>query len=282
MDPFFVDGNTCISFSGGRTSAYMLYRVLQANNGLPDSAKVLFCNTGKEEEKTLEFVARCGSEWGVEITWLEYDSSPKKWKMVTFETASRNGEPFEAIIEQRGGVLPNQVSRYCSSEMKTRTMHRFLRESGWTEWETLIGIRADEPRRVVKFRANPHPETKSEEVRMPLADAGIGKSDITTFWGNQSFDLELLNDGGITPAGNCDLCFLKPKSRIMSLIAEKPQRAVWWAKQEAKAMSDSRVTSNGCRFSIDGGYAAMAKVAEKQVDFIGHSDEETIPCFCGD
>ena len=71
-DPFKIDGPTCISFSGGRTSAYMLWRVLQSNGGLPDEAKVIFCNTGKEEEATLRFVQDCSEHWGVPINWLEY------------------------------------------------------------------------------------------------------------------------------------------------------------------------------------------------------------------
>ena len=48
-DPFRIDGPTCISFSGGRTSAYMLWRVLQSHGGkLPADAVVCFANTGEE------------------------------------------------------------------------------------------------------------------------------------------------------------------------------------------------------------------------------------------
>lgn len=279
-DPFKITGPTCISFSGGRTSAYMLWRVLQSNGGLPSEAVVCFANTGKEEEATLRFVQDCAEEWGVPITWLEYLDGAGVG-ITDFDHASRNGEPYEAVILQRGGVLPNRVARYCSSELKTRTMHRYLRSQGWTEWDTLIGIRADEPARVAKFRANPFPETKSEEVHIPLAAAGVGAHDVGAFWAAQSFDLGLPNMGGKTMHGNCDLCFLKPADQVMSLIAEQPSRAIWWAEQERKA--EAHAHGNACRFRDDRpSYAQMLKNAEQQIDFIGHGNEEALACFCGD
>ena len=48
-NPFEIKEPTCISFSGGRTSAYMLWRVLEAHGGkLPEEAVVCFANTGKD------------------------------------------------------------------------------------------------------------------------------------------------------------------------------------------------------------------------------------------
>lgn len=276
-DPFKIDFPTCISFSGGRTSAYMLWCVIQSNGGLPPDAKVLFCNTGKEEEATLEFVDRCSKEWNVPITWLEY-RDPALFIEVNFSTASRNGEPFEAVIRQRGGYLPNRVARYCSSEMKTRTMHRYLKSLGWEEWDTFIGIRADEPRRVAKFRANPHPEYKGEEVHMPLAIKQVGSHDVADFWKANNFDLELPNINGKTMHGNCDLCYLKPASQILSLIQEKPERVIWWAAMEKQAES---VAVSASRFRDDRpSYSEMARFTERQQDMF--SNDEGISCFCGD
>ena len=67
------DGNIQISFSGGRTSGYMLHQILEANGSLPDRVQVLFANTGREMPETLEFVRECQERWGVKITWVEYD-----------------------------------------------------------------------------------------------------------------------------------------------------------------------------------------------------------------
>lgn len=287
-DPFKIDGPTCISFSGGRTSAYMLWRVLQSHGGkLPADAVVCFANTGKEDEATLRFVRECSQRWSVPITWVEYRNDEAMFAVVDFDTASRDGEPFEAVIRRRN-YLPNPVTRFCTSELKIRTMHKFLRANwqalGWEshdlEWDQMIGIRADESRRVGKIRARGHStETTKEAMLMPLADAGVTLADIERFWEVQPFGLELNTFNGRTLAGNCDLCFLKPAAQVASLIAEKPDRAVFWIRMEALALASK---PSGAVFRSDRpSYAAMLHTATAQEDFIGHN-EEAISCFCGD
>ncbi len=283
MNPFLINELTCISFSGGRTSAYMLYRILEANNmTLPSDAIVCFANTGKEEEATLEFVNECSMRWNVPISWLEYVEvdDEHSFKVVNYQTASRSGEPFEQIIKHFNNALPNGRARYCSANLKTRTFYRYLKSIGWEEWESFIGIRADEPKRVVKFRANPNPEGKHETVHLPLAQANVSAKDVSNFWKQQDFDLGLPNINGKTMHGNCDLCMLKPKAQILSLIQEKPERALWWIKQEEKAAK--RCVGDGKFFAIDRPtYAQMYKYAADQTDMFD-KDEEAISCFCGD
>ena len=277
-DPFKIDGPTCISFSGGRTSAYMLWRVLQSNGGtLPAEAHVCFANTGLEEEETLRFVRDCGNAWHVPITWVEYRNNEQGYAIVDFESASRNGEPFEAIIKKRN-YLPNPVTRFCTVELKIRAMARLLKNLGMgdtmAECENMswIGIRADEPRRAAKI---------PDKARIPLWAAGVSVGDVGAFWDAQPFQLELPSHNGRTTAGNCSLCFLKPAAQIASLIAEKPARATWWIKAESLALALASKPSGAVFRSDRPSYASMAAFAREQVDMFDR-DEEGAACFCGD
>lgn len=285
-NPFKVTDRTSIGVSGGRTSGYMLWRVLQANGGkLPPDTIAAFENTGKEREETLEFVRDMGLHWGVPIVWLEYRDDEQGYAVVDFDTASRNGEPFEAIIRKRQ-YLPNPVTRFCTVELKIRTLHKYLKSLGWKDdedgWDQMVGIRADEPRRIAKIRARPSPEIKAETMIIPLADAGVTKHDVGAFWKSQPFDLRLPNINGTTPWGNCDLCYLKGPRQIFSMIQEEPERAVWWAKQENRGVSSK---PDGAYFRNDRpSYARMLEYATQQGDlFAGQDIEDTaIDCFCGD
>jgi len=270
-DPFKITEPTCISFSGGRTSAYMLWRVLQSNGGLPPEAIVCFANTGKEDEATLTFVQDCSERWDVEIHWLEFQDADPAFRRVMFETANREGEPFESLIRKRN-YLPNPVTRFCTTELKIRTIHKYLKSLGWDHNETMdwVGMRADEQRRAAKI---------ADKSRIPLVTAGITKEDVGAFWRSQPFDLGLPNMNGVTMHGNCDLCFLKGGAQVLSLIAEKPERAVWWAKMEALALASK---PSGAVFRSDRpSYSSMAQFAADQRDMFD-PDEEAIACFCGD
>ena len=281
LNPYKITEPTCISFSGGRTSAYMLYKVLEAHNGvLPEDAIVCFSNTGKEEEATLKFVNDCSVNWNVKIHWIEYqdhEDPAQRYKEVSYETASRNGEPFEAIIRKRQ-YLPNPVTRFCTSELKIRTMACFLKHSGLfddctkseLENASWIGLRFDEGRRAAKI---------ADKRRIPLFTAKVSVQDISEFWEKQPFNLELPTYKGRTLAGNCDLCFLKPANQVATLIAEKPDRAIWWAKMEALALASK---PSGATFRKDRpNYESMVKFAANQKT-IFDPDEEGIACFCGD
>lgn len=283
MNSFEINEPTVISFSGGRTSAFMLYKVLEANNGLPKDAIICFSNTGKEDEKTLEFVRDCEKNWNVPITWIEWADEEPKFKIVTFETASRNGEPFLALNRKKK-YLPNSMARYCTVELKIVPTQKYLHSIGWTDWQNMVGIRADEPRRVAKIKANPLEKNGGEKI-MPLASAGITKHDIANFWKNQTFNLELPMINGTTFHGNCDLCYLKGGKQLLSLIKEKPDRATWWIKEEewAKTITKDK-NSNGIKFRpSEGAYQDMLTFALNQQDmFAGAENEEAMACFCGD
>ena len=109
-DPFKITQPTCISFSGGRTSAYMLWRVLQANGGLPADTVVCFANTGKEVEATLRFVRDCAAHWQVPIHWLEYLSIEPGFTLLDFDRASRREGTAVAAL-RRWHHLQRQVRR---------------------------------------------------------------------------------------------------------------------------------------------------------------------------
>lgn len=267
----------------------MLYRVLEANNGLPDECHVLFANTGKEMPQTLDFIDRCSKEWAVPITWLEYEGRTLKdgvkleearaghpsydytFNVVDYATASRNGEPFLRVMRDMGGI-PNPMARWCSGQLKARTMRRYLEDVGAElPIQSFIGLRGDEPRRAAKLH---NKISDGQEIYCPMFVAGETKSDVSAFWENHAFDLELPNNNGVTDWGNCDLCFLKGKSKRLSIIRERPDLADWWIEVERE---------HGDQFDrVGNSYADMKVIASDQPNLFDFGDDETIPCLCGE
>ena len=260
------EGNVLISFSGGRTSGYMLHEILTANNGLPDRCKVIFANTGREMPETLDFVQECSDRWAVPITWLEYRRHNNKvaFEQVSHNSASRNGEPFEALLYKP--YLPNAVARFCTAELKVRTIKRYLVKQGWKHWWSTVGIRADEKRRIKTG------QTKDRwDFWYPLNDAGATKATISAFWKQQDFDLRLFGPNGVTPKGNCDGCFLKSEATLAAMWREHPERMKWWADMESRI---------GGTFHKSRSYKELGEFVSRQGDWI--FDDEAFLCQADD
>ena len=289
-NPYFISEPAAISFSGGRTSAYMLYKILEAHDGkLPDDVKVTFANTGKEMPETLDFVQACSDNWDVPIVWLEVDEAKETTeedalkrsfeysvKEVDYESASRNGEPFKKLI-QMFGYLPNPVNRYCSNWMKSRAFRKYLRGLGWTEWESYLGIRADEHQRGMKLKGK---VIEGGEVVLPMMDAGHTVQDVSKYWEKNNFDLALPNDNGVTAWGNCDLCFLKARRKKEAIIRERSDLADWWI--EAERLGAEFTDGHGSVFRTDHPKYEQMKVIATSQGQLFDFDDESIPCFCGD
>jgi 3'-phosphoadenosine 5'-phosphosulfate sulfotransferase (PAPS reductase)/FAD synthetase len=230
-----------ISFSGGRSSAYMLWQIVEANGGLPDQAVVNFNNTGFELPETLDFIQETETRLGIHINWLEYKPL-NKFTVVNHNSAARNGEPFIAMCEEimpkrRDGTsgkrpLPNPVQRHCTGNLKIRTSHRYLRSLGWTRYYSAIGYRADEEPRVnrrQKLDARYAGIAEGGVGVFPMFHAGVVAEDIFAFWDAMPYDLRINSW-----EGNCDYCFMKSTQKLKDMYLARPERIKPWLELEAR------------------------------------------------
>lgn len=217
-----------ISFSGGRTSAFMAKFILEHEKYRECEKLFVFANTGKEREETLRFVDRCDKEFNLNLIWIEADIPPNKgegtnYRIVDFNTASRNGEPFEALNKKFG--LPSKLFRHCTRDLKEVPIRKYARSVFGKEYITAIGIRADEKHRI----------GNDPQKFYPLAEVGIDEKIIRNFWSRQPFDLGLKDF-----EGNCDLCFLKSTRKKLTIISDNPNVADWWNDQELKFQTEKQ------------------------------------------
>lgn len=286
-NPYLIEGPALISFSGGRTSGYMLWHILNAYDGkLPEDVHVCFANTGKEREETLRFVHECGTRWGVRIRWLERrrrkrgDPFEGGFTEVGYNSASRNGEPFSELIRQKQ-YLPNSQMRYCTQELKIRVMRDFMKAQGWKTWTNAIGLRGDEMARV--FRAIARNESGKDPFRvvMPMATQAAGmvrQADVQGFWREQSFDLGLHSADG-----NCDLCFLKARQSRARRIRQDPNSADWWIEQERIAKCSVKINGEAnARFDADESVEQLRRsvMAQPTLD-LGTPEDDEFDAECG-
>ncbi len=213
--------NVLVSFSGGRTSAFMCHMMLNSPTWNTKNLVFVFANTGRERDETLEFVDRVDREYGLNLVWVEALVNPERgvgtsYTLTNFKDAKRNGEPFEEVIKKYG--IPNYTKPHCTRELKLRPIHAYMKSLYGKDYVTALGIRLDEVRRAGAYDDN---------FVYPLIPETVRVKQVRDFWNEQAFDLKLKDY-----EGNCDFCWKKSKRKKMTLLQENFHITTWWKNME--------------------------------------------------
>lgn len=202
-----------VSFSGGETSAYMAQWLW---NHKQDEYEMIFvfANTGQENNETLFFIKQCEEYFGFPVVWIEAKVFHNQRKgngftKVSFETVSREGEPFEQIIKKHG--IPNTSTPHCTRELKQTPIKSYAKSLGWKKYFTAIGIREDEIDRMnSNWRKNRFVYPLIHKEMQPMT-----KPKINFWWSQQPFRLKLKGY-----QGNCVTCWKKSDNKLYQIAKE--------------------------------------------------------------
>lgn len=177
----------------------------------------VFANTGLENEETLDFVEKCDKHFNLNVRWVEAYVVEGKGngtihRMTNYNSASRKGEPYRAIVEKYG--IANQAHPHCTRELKERPIKSFGRSYFEGEkYHTAIGIRSDEFDRI-------NDNARRAGYIYPLISSNMlptKKPVVNLFWKNMPFRLNLKGY-----QGNCAACWKKSDRKLYQIANENP------------------------------------------------------------
>lgn len=288
--------NMIVSFSGGRTSGYMVHLLMTMPMFADYTKTLVFANTGKEREETYDFVRDLEINFDIKVHWVEavsqmfiakyskgkereiyYFADSQMWepsgimsaakdigtgyRMVNFETANRTGIPFEGVMSKYG--FSNQHAPLCTRELKAVPIRKFAKDKFNNDYIMPIGIRADEKTRVNLLRA-----AKFRWVYPLVYDVPTTKNHVAAFWRKQSFNLQLESH-----QGNCDMCWKKGQRMRIRIINEDPDITEWWNEMEIKYGEGQVFDRDG--YSIE----QLKKLANTQPVSFFADDPGACSCF---
>tara|TARA_R100000951_G_scaffold91472_1_gene79833 strand:- start:3651 stop:4475 length:825 start_codon:yes stop_codon:yes gene_type:complete len=194
-----------VSFSGGRTSAY-LCKVMIEKFGR-DNVDFIYMDTGAEHPKTYEFIKNVNREFDLNLVCLRLKVNPELGKgnsytVVDIDSLKPDLVPFRDMIEKYG--IPYIGGMFCTDRMKLTPFTKYCNDTyGKKNYETWLGIRADEPRRL----------TPKPFIKYMAEISDYEKEDVLNWWSKQSFDLNIDEW-----SGNCEFC---PKKSNLKLAASQ-------------------------------------------------------------
>ena len=183
-----------IGLSGGKDSSALIIYLKETRREIFNELEPFFCDTGAELKETYDYLNKLENYLGIKIKMLGAD------------------KPFDVLLKENKGFLPNHRARWCTRMMKLKPMFDFIGKDACTSY---VGIRADEAQRT-GFKW----QSEVENV-FPFIEDGLVKDDI----------FEILKGSGLgvpsyydwrTRSG-CYFCFYQRKIEWVGLLENHPE-----------------------------------------------------------
>lgn len=223
-----------VSFSGGRTSAYLCKLMIDKFG--KDNVDFIYMDTGAEHPKTYEFIKSVNDHFELNLVCLRGDFSTPLGVGVGYNVVSINdikpdNTPFVGMLAKYG--VPYIGGMFCTDRMKLTPFKKYCNATyGKGNYETWLGIRVDEPKRL----------TPKKEIEYMASISDFEKEDVLNWWEDQPFDLEIPEW-----SGNCMFC---PKKSNLKLAASQRDNPIEYLDFWMELKSDSvRVDDNTGHYS---------------------------------
>ena len=206
-----------VSFSGGRTSAYLVHLMEQKRKNEGWDVEYVFMDTGAEHEKTYDFVKDVVKHFNINLHILRSKINPIRGKGADYielgiEDIGPDLSMFKSYFKKYG--MPMAFGSACTEHLKLVPYRKFcdnrFGKRGYTTW---LGIRADEPNRL----------GEKPGIKYLAEISDFTKSDVNNWWAKQPFDLEL--DDWL---GNCVFCVKKGLNKLAVAAIQEPEKAEEW------------------------------------------------------
>lgn len=203
-----------VSFSGGRTSAYLVHLLKQKELNEGWNIDYLFFDTHAEHPKTYEFIRRCVEHFDLDLKVFSLKINPElgqgnEAEQIGLDQMGWDMSLWYDMTKKYGNT--SVAGAYCTREMKTNLMNKYTKQ--FDEYTNWIGIRADEKRRL---RGHPN-------IRYLAEISPFEKHDVIGWWRQMPFDLEIQEH-----LGNCVFCIKKSVPKIALAIMDEPELFKEW------------------------------------------------------
>jgi 3'-phosphoadenosine 5'-phosphosulfate sulfotransferase (PAPS reductase)/FAD synthetase len=220
-----------VSFSGGRTSAYLVHLMEQKRKKEGWDVEYIFCDTGAEHPKTYAFIKQVVEYYSINLHCIKSVVHPEMGVGNTYENVGIDGIGFDLSNMKNNMLKYGQFSimnPFCTDRMKSTPLDKYSKETfGKGNFKSWIGMRIDEPRRLKNLETTKDMFGKVNRVNtniMYLAQiSDFTKQDVLDFWAGMPFDLEIDEH-----LGNCVFCVKKSAKKLALAARQEPELAKQW------------------------------------------------------